>query len=104
MTMALPPHWIDVSGDPDRQNRLAEELRMECGPGHLLASRTYTGMAECGSCDSALFQLDLGEWAVVHLTYSGEQDWNPEFPWVEAIGSWEDVLPELEDHSSESDD
>jgi hypothetical protein len=100
MGIALPPHWIDVSADLDAKDLLSEELRKECSPEHVLASRAFVGVAACGGCDSALFELDGGEWAVVHLTYAGRPEGDPRWPDVEAVGSWEDVLPVMEVHSS----
>ncbi|MET0939165.1 MAG: hypothetical protein ABWY51_08085 [Gaiellaceae bacterium] len=99
MTDRLPPHWLDVSTDAPLRKRLSAQLRRECGPKHVLATRGLTCSAKCEGCDSALVALDDDEWAVVHLTWGGAQS-DPQLPWVEALGAWEDVLPVLNAHSS----
>ena len=99
--MALPPPWLAVSHDSGLRESLSAELRRECGPEHLLAARAFTCSARCEGCDAALFELDGGEWAVVHLTYAASEP-DPRWPSVEALGSWEDVLSVIEEHSAGS--
>lgn len=96
----LPPSWEDVSADARLQRRLSTLLREELGENHAL-SRKVTCAATCGGCDSILCEVDREGWAVVHLNWSGKQS-ESNRPWVEAYGSWDDVLPSIEEHGSGS--
>ena len=99
MPVELPPGWRDVTTDVGLEERLSAQLREECGDNHVLAKREFMCAARCEGCDSTLFELDGGGWAVVHLTWAGPQS-KADSPWVEALGSWDDVLPVIDGHSS----
>jgi len=95
----LPPHWQDMSRASERQERLTTQLRNECGSHHVLAQRDFRCAATCEACDSALFERDRHEWAVANLTWMARPQADGLLPWVEAMGSWADVLPVIEEHA-----
>ena len=90
---------MDADSEAGLRQRLTRQLRKECSQGHVLATRTFACAARCAGCDSALFELDGGEWAVVHLTWQGTPS-HSAFPTVEVVGSWDEVLPAINEHAS----
>ncbi len=93
--------------DPWHQSdqELHEELEREMSPRHQLYGIKARAIALRQDCDDVLFEL-LGErapaaLAVVHLTWSGKEDRDPRFPWVELYDSFTDwtvrcMLPDAE--------
>jgi hypothetical protein len=96
----LSEPWRDISTDDPNHVRdreaLSQELRQECGPEHSLFDREASAAATCGACDRALYQLDLDEWAIVHLTWTSNA---PGWPTVEATGPWSQVSAAANEHA-----
>jgi hypothetical protein len=73
--MILPEPWFTPT--PEQRTTLEREARVEIGPGHELYGREFSALARCSGCDSILFRLDDETWAIVHLTWKGEQEMPP---------------------------
>ncbi len=56
------------------------ELALETGPGHPLHQISAKLIARRFDCDDALFQLGDGRVAMVHLTWSQRQEFEPQWP------------------------
>jgi hypothetical protein len=95
---ALPTNWWNLDDEPRIRDAYTAELRKECGPSHVLAGRRFQCLGKCEGCDSAVFALDHGEWAIVHLAWAGREA-DPQWPTVEALGTWADVLEAMAEHS-----
>lgn len=67
-----PAEWEPVRGGVARV--LESEVRIEMPPDHELAGRELTAVSRCPGCDDALFRLDDGSFAIVHLTWIGRQE------------------------------
>lgn len=66
--------WWDIMETGDLGTGIKNELQKELHPGHLLFRRTFEVIAKRQDNDDALLQLDSGELALVHLTWSGKQE------------------------------
>lgn len=76
--------WMSVT---DAADALGAELRKEVSRRHVLYGRDCVAIARRVDCDDVLFQLDDGAFAVVHLTFFGEQDRYSDFPWTRIFPS-----------------
>jgi hypothetical protein len=68
------------------------ELMRETGPEHPLYQANAKLIARRFDCDDALFQLDDGRVALVHLTWSGKRERDPRCPdtvMYESLEAWE---------------
>jgi hypothetical protein len=71
------------------------QLAREVGPMHILHTRAAKLIARRFDTDDALFQLETGEVAEVHLTWSRGQEPDPRWPGAA-------IFPTLEHWASES--
>jgi hypothetical protein len=102
---SLPTNWWDLSGEPRVRATYTAELRKECGDGHVLAGRDAKCFAKCEGCDRAVYALDGDQWALVHLTFTkSPPESDPQWPTVEAIGPWDEVLSAMTEHSRRHDE
>jgi hypothetical protein len=79
VTSRLPEDWFEPEEELFRQN-LEAELRREVGEGHVLRGLGVRLLAQYGPSDDALFGLDDGRVAQVHLTWSGSPEPIPQVP------------------------
>jgi hypothetical protein len=101
----LSEPWWDLSvNDPTAvglRRVYTTELRTECAPQHVLATRQFDAAAKCLACDHALYALDGQEWALVHLTWRQAAEPDSRWPLVEALGAWDDVCSAAESHAEQ---
>jgi hypothetical protein len=79
VSTSLPEGWFEPEEELFRQN-LEAELRKEVGEGHVLKGLDVRLLAQYGPSDDALFGLDDGRVAQVHLTWSGSPEPIPRVP------------------------
>jgi hypothetical protein len=85
---AIPEDWYEPEDDQDRQE-VEEQLREEVGQGHVLKGLNVHLMARCRGTDDALFALDDGRIAQVHMTWGDEMETDPKFPATRVFPSFE---------------
>ena len=91
--------WVDLRVDLERGAKLVAELQRELAPDHELFGVTATAVARCGGhCDAAMFKLDDGRFAVVHLSYPKSPPDRAPWPMVEVIGDWDAMAAYLLEH------
>jgi hypothetical protein len=92
--------WVRVG--PYADNLLKELLR-ELGPGHPLWGRGLRAVAQRTDSDDVLFEVSGVEplYAVVHLTWSGKPESDPNFPDVKTFASMDHWIREgmMQDHA-----
>jgi len=83
----LPP-WVLT--DAERAKLLEAELHRELREDHVLSGIRVDAVAMSTMSDDVLFVTDSsnGYLAHVHLTWSGQPDQHPNFPWTEFHVSW----------------
>jgi hypothetical protein len=86
----LPEPWMQTDAGSELAAALLTELSKEVGPGHQLHGLTMGAFANCGACDDAIFQLEDGTWALVHLTWAGREEAEP-FPWTSKVDTEADL-------------
>ncbi len=96
--MDLPETWLATDSQDSLGHRLCEELMSEVGPGHPLFGHRVEPLAKCGHCDDAIFRVDDGTWARVHLSWTGKPD-TPPWPTTARFGSLPELEADLADHS-----
>jgi hypothetical protein len=96
--MPLPEPWLQVSECDDVGRGLVAELEREVQPGHHLAGRKAVPIAKCGGCDDAIFRVDDGTWAIVHLTWSRRPE-APPWPRTERIVSFPGLETAMSSHA-----
>ncbi len=78
---------------PDRtpDDPVVHELRRELCSEHVLYDISVRPIAQRQDCDDVLFELLDGSerLAMVHLTYAGHPEPNPDWPETRLFGSWE---------------
>lgn len=79
MSTLFPEDWYEPEDDLHRQE-VEEELREEVGEGHVLKGLSVHLLAQYETTDDALFALDDGRVAQVHMTWSSKMQKNPKFP------------------------
>ena len=86
----------------DSSAALAEELRLEAPPGHVLHGVSVSTRARRQDQDDVLFELMDGtaRFAVVHLTYSRESD--PRWPRTRLFANADAWLVSIHDDHAES--
>ncbi len=94
--------WEPVSQSAGNLN---VELQKEISPQHPLHGHAAQAMGRRADCDDALFLLDDGTLAVVHLTWSGRQDMDPKVPWTTQYQSIDEfvektMLPDAREYGS----
>ena len=95
--MDLPEPWETVEDADMAEYRHAWEVELVCelGPGHLLFGQTPRLICRRLDCDDALFQLEDGRVAEVHLTWSGRREANsvlPETRIFSSLGEWHGIV------------
>jgi hypothetical protein len=75
-------------------SNFAAELKKEVGPGHPLFGCEVTAIARAVDSDDVLFSVSLPStpWAVVHLTWRGQQEVDSTWPHVELLSSISSLL------------
>ncbi len=73
---------------------LEKELAREVGPLHPLHGQQATAVGRRLDCDDVLFFLPEGPFplAVVHLTWTGQREQKPEFPWTRFYADLQDWI------------
>jgi hypothetical protein len=81
--------WIRV--DEDARD-LEEELRKEVPPGHILHGSVARAIARRNDSDDVLFKIELPNtrYAVVHLTWTGAPEPDPQLPYAEVFDTFQD--------------
>jgi hypothetical protein len=74
-----PETWYEPT-DPRVLKNLVAQLRTEVGIGHTLKGINVRLIALRGASDDALFQLDDGRVAEVHLTWRQSAETDPRWP------------------------
>lgn len=74
--------WMDCLDLVDLGDPLKEELEKELHPKHQLFGENIDVIAKRQDKDDILVELENGQMAVVHLTWSGRQE-RGSFPWTE---------------------
>lgn len=91
----FPEPWCDVRGhdvaDESERSQLEAELRSEVAVGHVLRGTQAGAVARCRHCDDALFTIDDGRFAAVHLSYPKEAPDRPPWPITEVCEKWQDA-------------
>ncbi len=82
-------------------NDLELELQKEVGEGHPLHGCTPVALAQRLDCDDVLFRVGTadGEFAVVHLTWSGSKERSPDWPGVEffkSLQEWRETYNKID--------
>jgi hypothetical protein len=85
---AIPEGWYEPDEELHRQE-MVEELQEEVGEGHVLKGLNVRLVARYRGTDDALFALDDGRIAQVHLTWSDEMETDPRFPATRVFPSFE---------------
>lgn len=89
--MTFPPDWFEMQ--EAQAIGFEDELRRECVPGHVLHGLEVRAVATADWSDDALFELEDGRWALVHLTWKTETD--PKWPATAIYPDFEAVLKQL---------
>jgi hypothetical protein len=79
---------------------MTAELGRELAPGHPLHGQPAQALAKCGHCDSVLFALSGGRFAIVHLTWAHRTESSP-FPRAAVLTQWATVLAAMAEHGSD---
>lgn len=80
--------WLPVG---EAAQGLIEEFYREVSPEHRLFGKTVAAIGRRCDCDDVLFEISQGEgFAVVHLTWKGRPESNPDWPHTRLFTSWED--------------
>jgi hypothetical protein len=87
--------WDEFVDDAN-QEAWEAELQRELSPGHSLYGRGIRGIARRHDRDDALFALDEGGWAVVHLTWSAKPEVAPIWPTTSLLATRADVVARIE--------
>jgi hypothetical protein len=91
--LVLADPWIDLRGggvdEEAERRRLADELRDEVAPGHLLFGVDVIAIGRSTANDDVLFQLPCKRWAIVHLT--GTRPDRPPWPSTRIFDSLDEV-------------
>ncbi|MEQ1755124.1 MAG: hypothetical protein ABL973_13445 [Micropepsaceae bacterium] len=78
--------WYPVEDQVVRDG-LERELALELSPQHVLAGLKFTLIARRDDCDDALFALQDGSVAEVHLTWRQKPEPDPRWPVTARFGS-----------------
>ena len=89
--MTLPPDWFEM--EEEQARGFEAELRRECIEGHVLYGLEVRAVATADWSDDALFALEDGRWALVHLTWKTETD--PGWPATMLYPDYESVMKQL---------
>lgn len=80
--------WTTVR---EHGENLEQELQKEIRRGHPLYGLTLHAIAQPKDCDDVLFTVEAGDfpYAVVHLTWTGQPERDPNCPHTQLYSSWE---------------
>ena len=99
----FPESWWDLRGNDAEVDRLRgsleRELQREIAPGHPLYGRSAKAVARCHRCDDALFDLEDGQFAQVHLSYPKQAPDRPPYPKTTELRDWARACEAVEDHA-----
>jgi hypothetical protein len=97
----FPEPWWDLRGHADDEDKMRQLLQAELGrevsPHHPLDGETVTALARCTHCDDAVFQVQDGRFACVHLVWSPKQA--PPWPKTVLFDSWLGAAEYVERHA-----
>jgi|GEM_PF-2138386 len=95
--LALPEGWF-YPEDPDISANLHIELQRELPRGHLLHGRAVEIFAYRHGSDDVLFrhQDQPSRFTVIHLSWLGREEINPQHPTVEFDGTFDEFVAEEE--------
>jgi hypothetical protein len=87
MNIAFVKPWVEVGKFGDN---LVKELHRECSIDHPLHNKTVRAIAQRTDTDDVLFTIEGGDppYAVVHLTWSGNEEIDPSCPDVKPFSSF----------------
>ena len=88
MSTALRIPWEAVTEDEARS--IEKELVRECCSEHQLVNQKVKTVAQHWKTDDVVFELEDGQYAVVHLT--GQEEKTPMFPRTIIYSSIEEIL------------
>lgn len=103
----LPDSWSDLRprmGDALARTReaMVAELSRELAPGHPLHGQQFQALAKCGHCDSVVFTLPGGRFAIVQLTWTRKSESLP-WPHATVFREWVPVLAAMAEHGTGKD-
>ncbi len=78
MNFELPDNWFFISDDKIKSG-LIDEAYGEMSLQHELHEKLSYAIAKCKSNDDVLFELINGDYAIIHLTWNGNES-DPSFP------------------------
>lgn len=102
MNIEFKEPWIAVG---EFASNLAHEFEREVTEHHPLWAKRVRAIAQCLDSDNVLFAVEhedgMPQYAVVHLTWSGEPELDPRWPDTECFNSLEDWLRDrmMPDHA-----
>jgi hypothetical protein len=94
--------WHAITGDG---LNIVAELKKEIHQKHALYGRDFIAIARRADCDDVLFEVNNGSFAVVHLTFTGKQEKDPEFPFTTIYKTMEEfvrnaMIPDAEEYGN----
>src|ERR1051325_11296811 len=83
--------WYPIKHD---EQALVAELAREVGPQHPLFGERAVPVARRRDCDDVLFALPGSQklLALVHLTWSGQRETNPQWPSTKFFSGWDEWI------------
>jgi hypothetical protein len=79
-----PWYWTDEN--------LSKQLEIELHDNHILKGRSTKTIARRQDNDDVLFEIENGEYAVVHITWQKSAHKNILFPTTEIYLNWQDIF------------
>ena len=91
----LPPGWVEIV--TAERERFEDEYAAEIANGHPLYGAPVRTIAKRNDCDKVLFGVHrhLCSYAVVHLTWSGQEELPPDQPHFDLYTDEADLISEL---------
>lgn len=84
-SIKLPEPWYWTEQD------LTGQLEREISKNHILYGRTTKTLAKRQDNDEVLFHVDNEKFAVVHLTWSSQQQTDNHWPKTQLFDTWDDL-------------
>lgn len=87
--------WFRLEGEPARA--LEQEAATEIAPGHELYGHALEAVAKCEGCDSVVFSVSDGSFAIVHLSWIRKPE-APPWPHTTRLGGFVAVEMTMDQH------
>ena len=97
-----PLIWLEPWRGLAEANRrpFETELQRELSPAHPLFDIGAEAIGKSEANDDVLFQLQNGEFALVHLTWTGHIEATGQWPYYELYQSWNDFVTQRMQHDN----